>query len=1188
MAFASDRRRVRRGARPSRRAFLLAAFIGASVAIARVSAADAESADASRDSDSTRAEDVESYDPTQHIEFGTEQAPQEWVRTSEDGMPIVPFEIIDVAASLAEKEGSAAGETKDKTKRQDYQDLAALLHSQAATIDSFHGREDLHPDGACAAEIKSLCPPEEMEETHVSNLKFTNVGGETIKTSEDEDEDEETAPGAVTERRARFSRRALLAELTPDQKEALEHLTADDPWGVDEDPTDDTSELSEKDRRIFDLEKKVNALAELIDTTKRGTASGKPMASAAFRERAHRPYKSYFECVHSNIVEVHKKRAKHVVTPECRAEVRESYARRFADIRKDAELVEACGGGHKREKADVEFLPDPDDDDDRSNNAARGEAIAGGDIGKFCADVKPGLGLVFRCLKAHKAELDPACAKVVGFRQIEQAADISLDTPLALSCEEDRKSLCADAPWGGGAVEQCLKDNRSELSTQCKLEVFRREVEESEDVRYDAFLAETCAADKSAFCGDVVPGEGRIMACLEAHAGAAKFSAECRSILDRRVVRRAADWRLDFALRKACAKTAKSMCAPELEAARSKVSSSGTVLECLKRKHADGDVDDAPCAAEIKKKMVAAAGDIREDTALTLACKAELTKHCDGVAPGEGRLWRCLAEHRADASDVCEAKLFEREVWMSGDWRFKYALANECSSEAQTLCQGVAAGGGRVIRCLQSKLGDPAMGASCRKAVFADQKREHSDVRLHKELSQACGEDTKELCGDVEPGEGRVLACLKKRRASLKEPECRHAVLRLMMSHADNYLLDAPLAAACHDDVIAHCSAVEPGHGRVHECLRAIPNALSKACLAAEVAAEADEAEDIRLKPQITRACAASAAALCGGVEPGQAQSAGVPAGQGFAPRDGHRVLFEADAVRRAREPPHGVQHHGQEVLPRGGGAAVFRRRRRRRRDAFDEGRRRRRRRRRGGRRGVGAGRRESRPVNVFGRQGGRHRIDGVLQRRAPQRCPRVQGVPRRHSGHLRVRRRRRAPVRRDAKDARLHGARLGFVVPAAQRQRRGRRVLERRRGDAGGWRRSYNRHVRDGHAAPGRPGGHHRQQGARDGAGGGERRRRDARRRRRRGGGARGDGAPEKSGRAGHGFEPGGVRARGRGGRGVPRAEAHVLAPRANRRRGESRGTQESRRAQRVTASRGFDFHLKENVFLVRSLLQR
>jgi hypothetical protein len=47
--------------------------------------------------------------------------------------------------------------------------------------------------------------------------------------------------------------------------------------------------------------------------------------------------------------------------------------------------------------------------------------------------------------------------------------------------------------------------------------VFRREVEESEDVRYDAFLADMCAGDKSAFCAAVKPGECRVMACLESH-----------------------------------------------------------------------------------------------------------------------------------------------------------------------------------------------------------------------------------------------------------------------------------------------------------------------------------------------------------------------------------------------------------------------------------------------------------------------------------------------------------------------------------------------------------------------------------------------------------------------------------------------------------------------------------------------
>mgnify|MGYP001157971688 FL=1 len=802
---ASCRRRVRH---LTRNACIVFLCFGVALVIKGVAGetSDVESAARERenstsvDVEASIEDDTESYDAAAHFQGAKQQvAPTEWVRTSDDAMPVMPFEIIDVAAGLAETEGSKKGNTADKNKRADYQELASLLHSQAATIDSFHGREDLHPDGKCEAEIKQLCAATEMENTHVSNLKFTTVnpgGGAEKKDNEDAESAEDTEKPAITERR-----RILLQDLTAKESVVVEHLSAPDPWGVDEDPPAAPVEASEKDKRIFDLEAKVNALAELMENTQGGADA---VATIAHTKRPHRPYKSYFECVHANIVEVHQRRAKHVVTPACRAEVRETYQRRFTDIRKDAELMSVCGGGHKATTHKVDTQPDPDDDDDAVNNAARGEAVAGGDISKFCADVKPGLGLVFRCLKSHKATLDSECAKVVGFRQIEQAADISLDAPLALMCEEDRVKLCAGTKWGGGATEQCLKDNRAELSTQCKLEVFRREVEESEDIRYDGFLAEVCAGDKNAFCGDVTPGEGRILACLEAHVGAAKFSSECRQILDRRVVRRAADWRLDFALRKACASTVKSMCHAELDAAKTKVSSSGTVLECLKRKFDDGDVDDASCASEVTKKMAAASGDIREDTALTLACKGDLQKHCGGVAPGESRLWRCLAEHRKEGyGKECEAKLFERETWMSGDWRFKYALASECASEAQVLCQGVAAGGGRVIRCLQEKLDDPRVGKACREAVFGDQQRSHSDVRLHKELSSSCDSDLKLLCAGVEPGEGRVVRCLKDKRAEVTKPDCRNALLRLMMSHADNYLLDAPLAAACHDDVRA-------------------------------------------------------------------------------------------------------------------------------------------------------------------------------------------------------------------------------------------------------------------------------------------------------------------------------------------------------------------------------------------------
>ena len=126
-----------------------------------------------------------------------------------------------------------------------------------------------------------------------------------------------------------------------------------------------------------------------------------------------------------------------------------------------------------------------------------------------------------------------------------------------------------------------------------------------------------------------------------------------------------------------------------------------------------------------------------------------------------------------------------------------------------------------------------------------------------------------------------------------------------MMSQADNYLLDAPLAAACHDDVVAHCSDVQPGQGRVHECLRAIPNALSPACKEAELSAEAREAEDIRLKPQLLEACQASGAQLCADVEPGARAPPRVPPEQGGGPGHGPDVRQEAHPARGAPEQAH-------------------------------------------------------------------------------------------------------------------------------------------------------------------------------------------------------------------------------------------------------------------------------------------
>ncbi len=83
------------------------------------------------------------------------------------------------------------------------------------------------------------------------------------------------------------------------------------------------------------------------------------------------------------------------------------------------------------------------------------------DIQKFCKDVKPGGGAIARCLKAHEAELSPAC-KAKGTEKKEKAADFRE------ACRGDIHKFCKDAKRGHGGVAMCLKEHESELSAECK------------------------------------------------------------------------------------------------------------------------------------------------------------------------------------------------------------------------------------------------------------------------------------------------------------------------------------------------------------------------------------------------------------------------------------------------------------------------------------------------------------------------------------------------------------------------------------------------------------------------------------------------------------------------------------------------------------------------------------------------
>lgn len=97
-----------------------------------------------------------------------------------------------------------------------------------------------------------------------------------------------------------------------------------------------------------------------------------------------------------------------------------------------------------------------------------------------------------------------------------------------------------------------------------------------------------------------------------------------------------------------------------------------------------------------------------------------------------------------------------------------------------------------------------------------------AQVTLAQDAGRPCQADVEKYCAEVEPGGGRIAACLRQHRSELSE-ECKTQGQEMRKRR---------LAAreACDDDVEKFCQDVEPGEGRVVTCLKDHMRDLSREC----------------------------------------------------------------------------------------------------------------------------------------------------------------------------------------------------------------------------------------------------------------------------------------------------------------------------------------------------------------------
>ena len=96
------------------------------------------------------------------------------------------------------------------------------------------------------------------------------------------------------------------------------------------------------------------------------------------------------------------------------------------------------------------------------------------------------------------------------------------------------------------------------------------------------------------------------------------------------------------------------------------------------------------------------------------------------------------------------------------------------------------------------------------------------------ELTGACLKDAKAMCPGVEPGGGKIRDCLKTNIKGLSD-ECK------------DVLVKAVNVKACAADVKQHCADVKAGEGRLEACMKSHVANLSDACKVAMANAAAGD-----------------------------------------------------------------------------------------------------------------------------------------------------------------------------------------------------------------------------------------------------------------------------------------------------------------------------------------------------------
>ncbi|XP_072527934.1 Golgi apparatus protein 1 isoform X2 [Salminus brasiliensis] len=458
------------------------------------------------------------------------------------------------------------------------------------------------------------------------------------------------------------------------------------------------------------------------------------------------------------------------------------------------------------------------------------------------------------------------------------------------ACREDLTRLCPKHSWNNNlAVLECLQDRKeeTEIAADCNHLLWNYKLNLTTDPKFESVAVEVCKGTISEIkeCAAEERGKGYLVSCLVDHrVNITEY--QCSQYITKMTSIIFSDYRLICGFMDKCRDDINALHCGSVNTGEKDVHSQGEVIACLEKGLVSEVEEQAgrysikeDCKKAIMRVAELSSDDFHLDRHLFFACRDDRERFCENTAAGEGRVYKCLFNHKFEdtMSGKCREALSTRQKLIAQDYKVSYSLAKACKQDLRkyrcsvdtTLPRAREAKLSYLLLCLESAVHrGRTVSGECQGEMLDYRRMLMEDYSLSPEIVLHCRGEIDTHCSGLHH-KGRTLHCLMRvsRDKGIMDNLCQKA-LQTLIQETDpgaDYRIDRALNEACESVIQTACKHIRNGDPMILSCLmeHLYTDKMVEDCEHRLLELQYFISRDWKLDPILYRKCQNDAARIC-------------------------------------------------------------------------------------------------------------------------------------------------------------------------------------------------------------------------------------------------------------------------------------------------------------------------------------